>query len=401
MRAVNTQGPGTPSSEIEATAYDGLTPEPGQPINLAATSGDRQVTLSWEAPSAGASAITRYEYQQSLTSDTFDENTWADTSSTGTTVTVSSLTGATTYYFRVRAVNTQGPGAPSSEIEAIAYDGLTPEPGQPTNLAATSGDRQVTLNWNAPSTIGASVITHYEYQYSTTSSPFDNTWINTSSTETTVTVSSLTGATTYTFRVRAVNTQGPGIPSTETEAIAYDGPTPEPGKPTNLTAASGERQVTLNWEASSFGASAIIRYEYQYSTTSGSFGNTWTHVSGDGSARQVTIDNLIAGTTYHFQVRAVNTQGAGMPSNASQTPHGGIINPETVCSDPTTTDSALPGTGTVDNPFALCSPAHLSLIGDTVTNVAYTLSASYVMGQDIDLNNVSFYPHSWVLYRDS
>ena len=46
--------------------------------------------------------------------------------------------------------------------------GLTAEPGQPTNLAATSGDRQVTLNWEAPSA-GASAITHYEYQYSTTS----------------------------------------------------------------------------------------------------------------------------------------------------------------------------------------------------------------------------------------
>ena len=92
-----------PSTEMEATAYDGLTPEPGAPRNLAAISGDRQVTLNWAAPSAGASAITRYEYQQSLTSETFDENTWADTSGTGTTVTVSSLTGATTYTFRVRA----------------------------------------------------------------------------------------------------------------------------------------------------------------------------------------------------------------------------------------------------------------------------------------------------------
>ena len=40
-----------------------------------------------------------------------------------TTVTISGLTGATTYYFRVRAVNAQGGGIPSSEIEATAYDG--------------------------------------------------------------------------------------------------------------------------------------------------------------------------------------------------------------------------------------------------------------------------------------
>ena len=61
-----------------------------------------------------------------------------------------------------------------------------------------------------------------------------------------------------------------------------------------------------------------------------------------------------------------------------------------LCSE--STDSALPGTGTVNDPFVLCSPAHLSLIGDTGTNAAYTLSASYMMAQDIDLNNVSFTP---------
>ena len=46
----------------------------------------------------------------------------------------------------------------------------------------------------------------------------------------------------------------------------------------------------------------------------------------------------------------------------------------------------------MNNPFILCSPAHLSLIGDTGTYADYTLSASYMMAQDIDLNNVSFTP---------
>ena len=312
VRAVNTQGAGTPSTEIEATAYDGSTAEPGAPTNLAATPGDGQVTLSWVTPSVGASAITHYEYQYSTTSGTFG-GTWTDTSGTGTTVTVLGLTGATTYFFRVRAVNTQGAGTPSTEIEATAYDGSTAEPGAPTNLAATPGDSQVTLSWAAPS-VGSSPITRYEYQYSTTSGTFGGTWTDTSGTGTTVTVLGLTGATTYFFRVRAVNTQGAGTPSTEIEATAYDGPSAEPGQPTNLAATPGDSQVTLSWEAPSVGSSPITHYEYQYSTISGTFDDTWTLAPGAESARQVTVFGLMGATTYFFRVRAVNAQGAGVPS---------------------------------------------------------------------------------------
>ena len=162
---------------------------------------------------------------------------------------------------------------------------------------------------------------------------------------------------------------------------------------TSLETTSGDHQVTLSWKVPSHtGTSAITHYEYQYSTTSGVFDeNTWTLAPGAGSARQVTVSGLTGATTYFFRVRAVNAQGAGIPSDASLTLHDGI-NLETVCSDSATTDSALPGKGTVDNPFALCSPAHLSLIGDTETDATYTLSANYVMGQDIDLNNKFFTP---------
>ena len=319
VRAENGAGEGPPSEEIEGTAYDGPTAEPGAPTNLAATSGDHQVTLNWEAPSAlGASAITHYEYQKKMSDGAFD-NTWEviPGGESARTHTVSSLTGATTYSFRVRAENGAGEGPPSEEIEGTAYDGPTAEPGAPTNLAATPGDHQVTLNWEAPSAIGSSEIIHYEYQKKASGGAFDNTWevIPGGESVRQYLVSGLTGATTYSFQVRAVNGAGEGPPSSEIEGTAYDGPTAEPGAPTNLAATSGDHQVRLNWAApSTLGASAITHYEYQKKTSDGAFDDTWEVIPGGESVREYFVSGLTGGTTYSFRVRAENSAGEGPPS---------------------------------------------------------------------------------------
>ena len=51
-------------------------------------------------------------------------------------------------------------------------------------------------------------------------------------------------------------------------------------------------------------------------------------------------------------------------------------------------ENVLKGQGTKDDPFVLCLPNHLKLIGQS-----YPLSAHYVMGQDIDFKNLG----SWAL----
>ena len=135
------------------------------------------------------------------------------------------LIGATTYFFHVRAVNNHGNGAASTEVEVIAYDGPIPEPGAPPTLTATSGDHRVTLGWTAPTTVGASEITHYEYHQSLTSGAPSGTWtlVSGGGSALEVIVSNLSGATTYFFHVRAVNNHGNGAASTEVEVIVYDG----------------------------------------------------------------------------------------------------------------------------------------------------------------------------------
>ena len=70
-----------------------------------------------------------------------------------------------------------------------------------------------------------------------------------------------------------------------------------------------------------------------------------------------------------------------------QEPNDSPDHPLPICSASQTQDSILPGMGTNEDPFILCFPSHLALIGHTSANEKYTLSATYVMGKDIDLNN--------------
>ena len=53
-----------------------------------------------------------------------------------------------------------------------------------------------------------------------------------------------------------------------------------------------------------------------------------------------------------------------------------------ICDDPATKNEALPGAGTTGEPFVLCRPAHMSLIGTTST---YALDKHYILGKNIAL----------------
>jgi len=86
----------------------------------------------------------------------------------------------------------------------------------------------------------------------------------------------------------------------------------------NLTAAPGSGQVTLNWTAPNNGGSGIIRYEFRQRTGTGEWG-VWTTTGATTTTFIRT--GLTGGTSFGFQVRAVNAIGYASESNiASATP---------------------------------------------------------------------------------
>jgi cellulose 1,4-beta-cellobiosidase len=104
-----------------------------------------------------------------------------------------------------------------------------------------------------------------------------------------------------------------------TEEPAGSGP---PAAPTGLTAAPGNAQVSLNWNAS-FGATS---YNVKRSTvTGGPYGTIATGVT----APSYTNTGLTNGTTYYYVVTALNATGGESPNSnqASATPSGGSSPP--------------------------------------------------------------------------
>ena len=311
VSAINTNGAGEPSNIDDATTG---TTVPGKPTSLTATaSGTSTINLSWTAPSnTGGSPITGYKIEVSPDGNSNWTDLVANTSSTATTYSHTSLSPGTTRHYRVSAINTNGAGEPSNSDDATTG---TTVPGKPTSLTATaSGTSTINLSWTAPSNTGGSPITGYRIEVSPNgTSNWTDLVANTSSTTTTYSHTSLSAGTTRHYRVSAINTNGAGTASGTASATTA---TTVPGTPTSLTAtASGTATINLAWTApSDDGGSPVTGYRIEVSPNGSS---NWTDLVANTSSTTTTYShtNLSPGTTRHYRVSAINTNGAGEPSD--------------------------------------------------------------------------------------
>ena len=307
VRAVNPTGNG-PASGDTATPN----PVPEAPGSFNAAPDDRRVTLSWDDPSD--SSITKYQYRVSADDGTNWNPDWTDISGSGaatTSYTLTPLNNGTDYTFEVRAVNPVGNGAVSSETATP-----NPRPVAPANFEAAPANRQVTLNWDDPRD---NSIAKYQYRVSADGgTSWTPNWTDVPSSgagTTTHTLTPLDNGTEYTFEVRAVNPTGEGAVSSDTAT-----PNPRPAAPANFNAASRDAGVSLNWDDP--GDSSITKYQHRYrKTRETNWDPNWTDITGSGATTTShTITLLDNGTSYTFEVRAVNPVDNGAGARAAATP---------------------------------------------------------------------------------
>ena len=329
VSAINTAGPSTPSTPTST-----VTPRttPGTPTDLTGTPGNGQIQLSWIAPSDdGGSPITGYRIESKAGANPWTEQT-ASTGSNATSANIVGLTNGIVYEFRVSAINAAGTG-PASDPSTPTTPRTTPgAPGEPTG---TPGNGQVELSWTAPSDDGGSPITGYRIEVQPTGGSWSTAVDDTASAATTASVSGLTNGSEYRFRASAINSAGNGAASTQSEPVT---PRTTPGQVRDVLAEAQDQQVLLSWEPPSYdGGADIIGYRIEKKVGSDNWVVATTN-TGTASTT-TTLAGLSNGTEYRFRVSALNSAGAGSPSDPSPT-----VIPRTVPGMPTGVQ-ATPGNG--------------------------------------------------------
>jgi hypothetical protein len=187
----------------------------------------------------------------------------------------------------------------------------TTPPSAPAVLIATAGVGQVSLAWTAP----AGAVSYNVYR-SLTPGGEGATAYKTGVTGVSFTDAGLTNGTTYYYKVTAANSAGESGQSNEASAIPQ---LSLPAAPSSLTATAGNGQVTLTWNATS----GAISYNIYRSTIPGGEGTNsyWNGVK----TTSFTDAGLSNGTTYYYQVTAVNAGGeSGKSAEALATPQAAV-----------------------------------------------------------------------------
>jgi titin len=277
---------------------------PSAPLNISAIAGplSGQVTLSWQPPSTtGGGTIQSYKITYTPTTGNPTSIpaspliVQSNTSSQIFTQLFTQLSIGVTYTFNICAVTTTGINGliGSNSVKTFSV------PSQINNFTGIRGIRQLSLNWQPPYSTGSSSLTSYSISYTPTtgtpSTPYD-----VSANITSQIFSSLLNGTTYNFSIIAKNTVGNGNNPATLSIATYD----KPSKVLNVTGTKAIRQVTLNWTTPTNDGGLPIKTYYIYYGAGNNIYQT-IDISGVNTSKLIN-NNLSNGTTYNFQVGAVN-----------------------------------------------------------------------------------------------
>jgi hypothetical protein len=321
------------------------TTAPAAIVNLTATSTTQSsVGLSWTAPGDDGSTGTATSYDLRYSTSVVTEGNWSSaTQATGEptplvagtsqSMTVSSLSANTLYYF---AIKTSDEVPNTSALSNVASTSTRPTPDATapaavTNLAASNATQNTAdLSWTAPGDDGSTgTATTYDLRYSTATITEGN-WA--SATQVTgeptpsvagssesKTVTGLSAGTTYYFAIKTadevLNTSSLSNVTNTTTLPTAD--TTAPAAVANLASSNPTPStIDLSWTAPGDDGSTgtATSYDIRYFTATITEGN-WasaTQATGEptpsvaGSGESMTVTGLAENTLYYFAIKTAD-----------------------------------------------------------------------------------------------
>ena len=319
-------------------AFKSATPPPVKPSGVQVTGGDTQATVSW-SPVAGASSYNVYYG----TSAGVTAATGTKVASSTASQVITGLLDGTTYFFVVTAVNAGGESIVSNEVNTTLIT------APPSGITTSTGDTQVTINWNQVT--GAS---SYNVYYGTVAGVTAATGTKVPSSTTTQVVTGLTDGTKYFFVVTAVDAGGESALSSEYSITPI-------GKPGGIQLATADGQVTISWTAVTGATSYNVYYGTSASITTATSTNKVSNAASGGQA----ITGLTNGTTYYFLVTAVNASG-----------ESGTVNAKSAIPGPNSPPTSPNGRAVTSTVAGQIDVSWTAVSGATSYNVYYLQSAS-------------------------
>jgi Fibronectin type III domain/Carboxypeptidase regulatory-like domain len=287
VAARNVAGTGPASNAFATTSAT----VPRAPSSIVASGGDRSVNLTFAAPTNdGGSPITAYVASCSAPGQQSGTAT-APTSP----LAVPGLTNGIDYACAVAAVNAVGQG---SAVTRTATPRTVPDP--PVGLAATAGDRQITLRWAAGASNGGAPISGYT---ATCSSGGTVTAKQASAPATSVAVTGLTNGLVYNCTVTAHNVAGISPTSTSVSIT----PRTVPGAPTLSAIVAESKAATLIFALSPNNGGAVVTSVT--ATCQSSATGAITPVTTSGTQSPLTVSGLSPSIQYRCSVVAANEAG--------------------------------------------------------------------------------------------
>ncbi len=318
VRALKSDGTaGAWSSIVSVTYRAASTGTLSAPTVTGGNDAQGRPTLKWKAVSGAA----KYEVYRSYSRDG-SYSKYSTQTSTGYTNS-SYLTSGTTYYYKVRALKSDGTAGPYSAVVSVTCRlKLT----APSVTGGTDSQGRPTLKWNAVT--GAA---KYEvYRSASRSGTYTKYSTQTSTSYTNS--SYLTSGTTYYYKVRALGSDGSYGPYSSVASVTYRATSSAvPAEVTMGKATAQGNYITVTWDKAANAASYRVYRRVNNSSD-------WNVVASSVSGTSYTDWNVEPGVRYTYTVRGVAADGQTLSKTYNKT---GVTVFATINSNNVASDSLL------------------------------------------------------------